>query len=363
MPFKMDADVVVFLSTVVFILLGALPRLRQTSVPIPVAAEFDELAEFSLTAAQQALFARYDREMNKLGFYPTCTYRWKNLGHNLTRSYVCPGDTARCVIMLVEVAVNVGTKRNVAHAAVIEFDTYFSDGSALFTSNMKQRSLLTKPSTVVSQRSASDDPAVLKRLHDTGVARVVSRNAAVPLTPPAAAKDIFALVAKEHQTLGEHRVQAGEYHMTPDGTFYRMTDKVLWRGVRNFLSPFGARFSPWRLLAALLAAVSMPTLQMPLLLQYAASHGFLTRSAAPMVTLLCALATGAFIGVVLEHNLFVWTFLLVTGSMWAFHLPPHLSGLWSGYIAHYIHQWIQRRRLVLLPEATAQSKPVGVLQA
>jgi hypothetical protein len=142
-----------------------------------------------------------------------------------------------------------------------------------------------------------------------------------------------------------------------------MTDKVLWRGVRNFLSPFGARFSPWRLLAALLAAVSMPTLQMPLLLQYAASHGFLTRSAAPMVTLLCALATGAFIGVVLEHNLFVWTFLLVTGSMWAFHLPPHLSGLWSGYIAHYIHQWIQRRRLVLLPEATAQSKPVGVLQA
>ena len=98
MPFKMDADVVVFLSTVVFILLGALPRLRQTSVPIPVAAEFDELTEFSLTAAQQALFARYDREMNKLGFYPTCTYRWKNLGHNLTRSYVCPGDTARCVL-------------------------------------------------------------------------------------------------------------------------------------------------------------------------------------------------------------------------------------------------------------------------
>ncbi len=363
MNFKLDADVVVFLSTVVFILLGALPRLRQNSVPIPVAAEFEEVTELSLTAAQQALFARYDREMNTLGFYPTCTYRWKNLGHNLTRSYLCPGYTAHCVVMLVEMAINVGNKRNVAHAAVIEFITYFSDGSGLFTSNMKRRSLLTKPVQFVSQKSASDDPAVLKRLHDRGVDRIVSRNAAVPLTPPAAAKDIFALVAKEHQTLGEHRVGAGEYRRTPDGTFYRMTDKVLWRGVRNFLSPFGARFSPWRLLAALLAAISMPALQIPLLLHYAASHGLLTRSAAPMVTLLCALATGALIAMVLEHNLFVWTFLLVTGAMWAFHLPPHLSGLWSGYIAHYVHQWIQRRRLVLLPEATAQSKPVGVMQA
>jgi hypothetical protein len=79
------------------------------------------------------------------------------------------------------------------------------------------------------------------------------------------------------------------------------------------------------------------------------------------VSLLCALATGAFIGLVLEHNLFVWTFLLVTGAMWAFHLPPHLSGLWSGYIAYYVRQWKQRRRLVLLPESMAQSKPTGEL--
>ncbi len=352
MAFKIDADVVVFLATVFSIVTGALPRLRRNAARVPVDARLEEVSELSLTPAQQELFAKYDRELGNLGFYPTCTYRWTNFGRNLTRSYLCPGYTARCVIMLVEMAIETGGKRHVSHSAVIEFDTYFSDGTALFTSNMKPKSLLTRPDSLISQRTASDSPTVIKHLHDSGLARI----SAVPLTPPSQSRDVFAVLVKEHKMLCEHRVQAGEFRLSPDGTRYMTTDKVHWRGIRNFLSPFGVRFSLWQLVAALLAAVSMPTLQKPVLLRCADLINFLPHPvAASLATILSALVTGALIGFVLDHNTFIWTFLLVTGSMWAFHVPPNLSGVFAGYAAHAIRQWKQRRRIVLLPEATTQS--------
>ena len=344
----MNADVVVFLGTVVAILTGALPRLRRNVPRIPVDPGFEEVTELSLTPAQQEFFAKYDKELGKLGFYPTCTYRWANSGHNMLRSYLCPGYTARCVVMLVEMAIETNGKRHVAQSAVIEFDTYFSDGTALFTSNMKLKSVLTRPESIVSQRTGSEDIAFIKRLHDSGLAKI----SAVPLTPPSQAHDVFAVVAKEHKELCEHRVRAGEFSLTADGSRYMMTDKVYWRGIRNYLSPFGARLSPWRLLAALLSAISMPTLQVPALLGLVSLISFLPHSiAVSLAMILCALVTGAMIGFVLDHNTFLWTFLLVTGAMWAFHFPPNLSGVFAGYAAHTIRQWKQRRSIVLLPEA------------
>ena len=104
----------------------------------------------------------------------------------------------------------------------------------------------------------------------------------------------------------------------------------------------------------------MPTLQVPALLRCADFISFLPHPvAASVATILSALVTGALIGFVLDHNTFIWTFLLVTGSMWAFHVPPNLSGVFAGYAAQAVRQWKQRRRIVLLPEAITQSKAEG----
>jgi len=73
--------------------------------------------------------------------------------------------------------------------------------------------------------------------------------------------------------------------------------------------------------------------------------------AVSLAVILCALVTGAMIGLVLDHNTFLWTFLLVTGAMWVFHVPPNLCGAFAGSAAYTIRQWKQRRSIVLLPEA------------
>ncbi len=351
MPFRIDADIVIFLCTAIAIVFGAMPLLRKGATPIPIDVAFEEIPLLSLTPAQQKALAEYDGKLARLGFNPTCTYRWANLGHNLIRSYLSPGYMARCVLMIVELKTNTDGVEQVSHQAVFEFDTRFSDGTVLVTSNPKLKSVMTHPSSVISQEIASSNPAAIKRLHDAGMAKIK----ASPLPPPSEARDIFREVATEHRRVCEYRVNAGEFKLSADGKHYLPTDKVLWRGIRNYFSPFGTRFSPARLMVAFAAALAAPVFEVPYVSQWLTTTQIVSHSQASLITtVVCGLITGAVIGLALEHNTFLWSFLLTYASMRVFHMSPGAVGFSAAIAAHTVTRWNNRRKILLLPEAQSQ---------
>src|SRR5262249_20841903 len=109
----------------------------------------------------------------------------------------------------------------------------------LSTSNMRLRSVLDSPPWYVKQFCPSlRDPAAIKRRHDARAAIM-----GTPVTPAMDLGTIFAEVQSEHEHLNEYRVKEGNYKLDARDGFYTMTDRVYWRGIRNFLNPFAHRFS------------------------------------------------------------------------------------------------------------------------
>jgi hypothetical protein len=347
-----DNDIVTFGITVAVILITGITVLRRSIPPVPVKLQLEELPPEGLNPAQSNFLAQRDADLEPLYYRPVGTYRAANYGHNLMRSYIRPGDPARCVVIVVEHRAKTGGGNHVSQTWQYEFITRFPDGRSLSTSNMKLRSLLDSPQEFVKQAYPSlRDAAVIKKRHD---ARAASMGA--PMAPAMDLRSIFAEVESDHERLSAYRAKNGNYKITAAGDAYALTDKVYWRGIRNFLNPFVHRFSAVQFVAALLAAAALPLLGLmklvPAVVGAAARNGYPPGLAFYLSTALCFVLTGAAIGYALEKHTFVWVFLLcyvAVHAVFGWNASVGGFGLLAAWAGHAVAQKKQHRRIFLLP--------------
>lgn len=351
LPF--DIDLAVFVYTVGKILLLGIPRLRRNAHKIPVYYQMEQVVPSALTEAQAKYFAPFDEKLNAMNYWPACTYRVRNYGHNLIRSYVNPVEASRCVVIIHELAFRKNGKRRVANNSTLSFHTCFTDGTILTTRNMQLKSVMDRPDYQIVQESPGiTDPAEMKRKHDS---RAVSMGCPTP--PPSDAASTFKDVQAEHARFSAYQLSKGSIRLSPDGTGYTLTDKVFWRGIRNHLNPFSRGFSVRRFLPAALAAMALPlfaVLSLALAVADAARQiGFPPDVAAQAVTIACYMVAGALIGYVLERQTFVWVFLLTYITVRIFFsgpLGPLPYSAFAGSVAYSVAQTKKHRRAVLIPK-------------
>jgi len=347
-----DTDLTVFTITVANIVFGSLPQLRKNSIDIPVKYEIEEVAVSALGDGQAATFALYDEKLAAIGYWPVCRYRVSNYGHNLSRSYINPAETSRCIVLLVEVATNVAGLKSVGSSCLLSFETWFADKTLLTTRNMKLKSLLDCPLyQKVQECPYIAEPAEMKRVHDAAVAKI-----GCPVAPPSTATQIFKMLHEEHDWFSEYQVTQGVYRLNPDGKSYSMADKALRRGIRNYFNPFVQRFYTWRFVPTALLAVLLPVLAVfkftPMAAAAALRSGFPLDSAIRAVMLGAYALAGAVIGLMFESAAVVWVFILTYIPM-RIVAPGALGaipyGTFAGVVAHFVCQAKQRSRSVLLP--------------
>ena len=357
MRFPVDADLVVFLYTVGKIVFGGIFRLRQNAHIMPVRYEFESVSAGALTEGQARYFAPYDQKLATINYFPVCTYRVSNYGHNLMRQYVNPAEISRCVVMIIEMALMVDGRRTITNSCTMSFHTRFTDGTILTTRNMKLKSLFDRaPFQVIQECPEITEPSEMKRRHDARL-----NGMGCPVAPPADTASIFKDVQSEHERFSAFWVASGSLRFLPDGSGYTTSDKAHWRGIRNHLNPFAHRFSVRQFLPAAIAAATLPVLAIikfaPAAAEAARHIGFSPLVATDAVMLACYLVAGAIIGYVLERQTFVWVFLLTYVSAHIFtggSLGPIPYSAFAGSVAYSVAQAKKRRRAVLLPQATPQ---------
>ena len=305
-----DLDLIAFLATVGMIVFGSLPALRRNSILIPKRYEFQDLSSSGLSESQAAFFSHYDESLAAMNYFPTCTYRVTNYGHNLMRSYYNAADTARSVVMVVEVTSQVGNVRSLGATSLLSFHTQYADGTLFTTRNMKLKSILDRPPyQVVQDCPHISDPVRLKALHDSRASEL-----GCPVPPPASAAAVFKEVQEEHQRFTAFQLAQGTYQALPGGNSYKLADKAFWRSIHNFLNPFVHRISLFKLILASLLGAALPVLGIvwlaPAVAHAARSIDFAPTVAVQAVILACYLVAGALIGYVVEQHCFVWVFLI-----------------------------------------------------
>ncbi len=348
-----DQDAVVFAIAVGVILITGLSQLRRSVSRIPFKFQLEEVPPEKLSPQQSRFLAQQDAILAPLYYQPIGSYRVANYGHNLMRSYMRPGDPARCVVMVVEHRANAGGGNHVAQAWQYEFITHFADGRVLSTNNMRLKSLLDSPQEFVKQALPGlRDPAEIKKRHDARAATM-----GVPVSPAMDLGKIFAEIESEHERLCSFRVKQGNYKVDDSGSSYALTDRVYWRGIRNFLNPFVHRFSMLQFVSALVAAAALPLLGLqrfvPIAAAMAGNNGYSQNAVIYLSTALCYLLVGGAIGYALEHHTFVWVFLLCLVSVHGvlgWNVSVGGFGFLASMAGHWVAQMKQRRRVFLLPQ-------------
>jgi hypothetical protein len=348
-----DIDLAIFVYTVCKIVFLGLPRLRRNAHKIPLYYQMEEVGAGILTEAQANYLAPFDEKLNAMNYWPACTYRVRNYGHNLIRSYVNPMETSRCVVIIHELAFRKGGKRTVANSATLSFHTCFTDGTIFTTRNMHLKSVMDRPPyQIVQECPGVTDPAEMKRKHDSRVSSM-----GCPTAPPSGAASTFKDVQAEHARFSAYQISQGSFRLSPDGTSYVLTDKVFWRGIRNHLNPFVHRFSVRRFLPAALIAMALPLFAVLRLASAAADAartiGFPPDVAAQAVTIACYMIAGALIGYVLERQTFVWVFLLTyltVRIVFGGPLGTLPYSAFAGSVAYSVAQTKKHRRAVLIPQ-------------
>ena len=353
MRFSLDIDLAVFLFVTGKVLLTALPNLRKSVPHVPAHYQIENVPEASLTEAQASYFAPYDEKLAAMNYRPVCTYLISNYGKNLTRYYANPAESSRCEVALHELTLTVEGKQAFTGSCVIHFHTRFTDDRVLTTRNMKLKNILDNPPYWVLQECPQiDGPAKLKRIHDSR-----AQTMGCPVAPLTDVDRILKAVQSEHERFSAYQLSVGGYQPLPGEDSYTFSDKIHWRGVRNYFNPLAQgisaqRFFPVAILAAALTVFAR--------LEYApaAAHALRTLGlpgefAAQAVIRLCYIVAGALIGYVLESEIFLWTFLLTylparlftSGSLG----PIPYSALAAG-VAWCVSQFKKRRRAVLIPQ-------------
>lgn len=349
-----DTDLMVFLGTVGKILLTGPFHIGRNVRPIPVRFEIEELSPGSLSIEQQQYLEKFDKRFAAMNYMPVATYRATNYVQNLVRSYVNPLEPVRAIVMIVELTVRVGRQTSSVHKCVLEFFTHLADGRLLTTRNMQLKSLLDEPPyRIIQECPRVTDPGELRRRHLARLAKIDS----APLAPAAD----FASICREfqfgHERQTSYQLQSGTYRLDPSGSSYVLTNKVRWRGIRNFLNPFVQRFSPWRFLPAAFTGIALPVfawvLAAPLTAQHTSMMGLPGGVASPMTMLAAYGLAGATIGYLLQRNSFLWSFVLTylaVGAVIGFHENPLPYSTIAGVVAHYFGQIGKSSRLILQPK-------------
>lgn len=353
MAFTLDWDLVAFFTTLANILFRSPARLRGNSRPLPIRCEYQEISAGMLTPEQARCFAPYDTKLEAMSYRPACTYRVANMGHNMVRVYINPTDVARCLVMIVEVAVKVGQVRGVNHSSTVVFTTRFSDGTVLTTRNMKLKSLMDEPPYRMVQECPNvSEPTALKRRHDARAAGL----GGCPVAPSSDVAGMFRQFQSDHDRFLSYQVERGVCELDTTRNAYVLSSKAHWRGIRNFLNPFAHRFSLIRFLPAAITAMVLPVLAFqaaPAVALAAQRTGFPGGTAAQLGIGVSYLLAGAVLGYVLERHTFIWVFLLT-------YVAVHTAGInpgpfpysaWAGLVSYYVAQAKRRRKLVLLPQA------------
>ncbi len=352
MQFPIDADLAVFLYTISKVL-RSLPRLRRLPTSrIPKLYQIEKLDPPALTDRQAKYFAAYDEKLAAMNYWPVCTYRVTNYGHNLMRNYVNPMETARCVVLIHELALRVKGRPSPTNSCTLFFHTRFSDANILTTRNMQVRTIMDcPPYQTVQERPEISEPAELKCEHDRKAATM-----GCPVAPPSNADSIFKDAQAEHVRFSEFQLSRGNYTPLPDGSGYAIADKAHWRGIRNHLNRFAHRFSLRRFLPAVLAGLALPLLAVTYLApaagEAARNIGFPPVVAAQTMMLACYLIAGAIIGYLLERHTFVWVFLLTYLTLrlvTSTHIGQLPYSAFAGSVAYSVAQAKKRKRAVLLP--------------
>ena len=358
MGWPLDSDLMVFVVTLVKVLVNSPARLRVTAATtrrMPGVFQFQELSPAELTEGQRKFFEPYDEKLARMSYFPMCTYRVANYGHNLLRRYVNAADPASCSVLAVEVKATVDGVVAMSHSSLLEFTTRFAGGSRLTTRNMKRKSPMDQPpDRVVQECPTVNEPEALKKRHDARAAKL-----GAPQPPEMSVARWLEAAQREHQSFMDYQVERGLYRKESDGA-YVASDRLHWRAIRNHFNPFVHRFSPLPFLAAVAIAVGVPTLVLwkvtPWVLAMLPQLGVAAAMAGNLVFLAGYLLAGAAVGLLLQRNTFLWTFLLtyvgvhaLTG--WWFSMFP-FSAL-AGFTAFAVEQMVKRRKLILLPEARA----------
>ena len=353
MQIPVDADLIFFLATLGNIGFAALPQLRKSVPPVPAKYQLEEVSPAALTPGQAAVFAPYDQKLAAMNYWPVCTYRVANYGHNLMRSYSNPSETSRCVVMLVEMKLTVGAAQPVSSTTLLSFHTMFADNTMLTTRNMPLKSVMDRPPyQTIQERPYIKEPAEMKREHDAQVAKM-----GCPVAAPSNREQIFKALNEEHDRFCAYQLEQGVLEPGPDGQTYVLTDKTHWRGVRNHLNPFVHRFYAWRFLPAALVTMFLPLVAVLKLAPDAAraahNFGFPPSRASDAMMLACYTVAGAVLGLALENATFIWVLLLT-------YLPVRLIApealgpvpysAFAGLVAWSISQARKRQRSVLLPQ-------------
>ena len=353
MRFPADVDLAVFLFVTGKVLFTALPNLRRSAPHVPISYEIKNVPEASLSEAQARYFAPYDAKLAAMNYRPVCTYLVSNYGKNLTRHYLNPAETSRCEVVIHELALTVEGKQAFTSSCVIHFHTRFTDDRVLTTRNMKLKNILDNPPYWVLQECPLiDDPAKLRRIHDAR-----AQTMGCPVAPPTDVDRILRDVQSEHQRYSAYQLSVGGYRPVPGEDSYALSDKVHWRGVRNYFNPFAQGISPRVFFPVAILAAALPVFAR---LEYApaAAHaarmlGLPPEFAALAVIRICYMLAGALIGFFFERETFLWgsllTYipvrLLISGDLG----PIPYSALAAG-VAWCVSQFKKRRRAVLIPQ-------------
>ncbi len=356
MAWLLDSDLLVFVYTLVSVLLKSPAALRAGAQTrrMPVVFQFQQLSPAELSEGQRKFFEPYDEKLAAMQYFPVCTYRVANFGHNLVRRYLNAADPASCSVLAVEVKVKTSGVVAMAHSSLLEFTTRFAGGSRLTTRNMKHKTLMDQPpGRLVQECPTVSDPAALKKRHDARCAQL-----GAPQPPEMNVQRGFETLQREHQSFMDYQVERGLYRREADGCYVE-SGKLHWRGIRNHFNPFVHRFSPLQFAAALVLAVGIPSLahwKAAWVMAALPPTGLPAAALEDLVLLAGYLLAGAAVGLLLQRSTFLWTFLLtylgvhaLTG-WWTSGIP--FSGL-AALAAYSTAQMAKRRKLILLPEAKA----------
>jgi hypothetical protein len=353
MRFAVDIDLAVFLYATGKLLFTALPTLRKSTPHIPALYQIENVPEASLTKAQANYFAPYDEKLAAMNYRPVCSYLISNYGKNLTRHYLNPAENSRCEVVIHELTLTVEGKKAFTSSCVIHFHTRFTDDRVLTTRNMKLKNILDNPPYWVLQECPQiDDPAKLKRIHDAR-AQTMGRSVA----PPTDVDRILKDVQSEHERYSAYQLSVGGYLPVPGEDSYALSDKVNWRGIRNYFNPLAQGISARIFFPVAILAAALPVFAR---LEYApaAAHALRILGLPPALAVdaiirLCYFVAGALIGYFFERETFLWGCLLtylpvrlfVRGDLG----PIPYSALAAG-VAYCVAQIKKRRRAVLIPQ-------------
>jgi hypothetical protein len=144
----------------------------------------------------------------------------------------------------------------------------------------------------------------------------------------------------------------------PGKESYALSDKVHWRGVRNYFNPFAQAISARLFVPVAILVAALPVFAR---LEYApaAAHalrvlGLPPELATQAIIRLCYFVAGSFIGYFLEREIFLWAFLLTYVPVRLFvhgDLGPIPYSALAAGAAYFVAQIMKRRRAVLIPQA------------